>query len=156
MDLFLDQTPELAHVMTGDDWYTPPEIFTAMGLRFDLDVCAPIGGVPWIPADRHYSLIDDCLQQPWTGRVWMNPPYSNPSPFVERFLAHGNGVCLVPFSKSNWCLSIWRSSCRIVFLNPNLKFVRKGCRQSIFFQVFLVAIGDPSNTEAIARLGRVR
>lgn len=26
----------------ADDWYTPPWIFDQLGLRFDLDVCAPV------------------------------------------------------------------------------------------------------------------
>lgn len=37
------------------EWYTPPEIFDALGLRFDLDPAAPPGGVPWVPATRHLS-----------------------------------------------------------------------------------------------------
>jgi hypothetical protein len=28
------------------EWYTPPEIFEALGLTFDLDPCAPPGGLP--------------------------------------------------------------------------------------------------------------
>jgi hypothetical protein len=28
----------------SDEWYTPKYIFDALGLRFDLDVAAPVGG----------------------------------------------------------------------------------------------------------------
>ena len=38
--------------VTSDDVYSPPHVFERLGLTFDLDVCAPKGGLPWIPAKR--------------------------------------------------------------------------------------------------------
>lgn len=32
----------------SDDWYTPPSIFEALGLTFDLDPCSP-GEGHWVP-----------------------------------------------------------------------------------------------------------
>ena len=29
------------------------------------------------------------------GRVWLNPPYSNPKPFIKKLAEHGNGIALV-------------------------------------------------------------
>lgn len=55
--------------LTKDDYYTPREVFERLGLTFDLDVCAPPGGVPWVPARRYYTTADDGLSQPWFGRV---------------------------------------------------------------------------------------
>ena len=57
-------------------WYTPPSIFELLNIEFDLDVCAPQGGVPWIPAKDYFALPTDGLSQPWVGKVWCNPPYS--------------------------------------------------------------------------------
>jgi len=38
------------------EWYTPPSIFEALGLSFDLDPCSPGKEVvPWIPARTHYK-----------------------------------------------------------------------------------------------------
>jgi hypothetical protein len=74
---------------TSDDHYTPAWIFETLDLTFDLDVAAPPGGIPWIPARRYYTMEDDGLAQPWNGLVWMNPPYSNATPWVNRFLEHG-------------------------------------------------------------------
>jgi hypothetical protein len=51
---------------TPVDWYTPPEIFTALGLEFDLDPCAPPRpAASWIPANVRYSLPQDGLALPW-------------------------------------------------------------------------------------------
>jgi hypothetical protein len=54
------------------EWFTPPHIFAKLLLTFDLDPCAPAGGVPWIPARRHFSIEDDGLAQEWHGRVWLS------------------------------------------------------------------------------------
>lgn len=45
---------------TSAEWYTPPSIFEALGLRFDLDPASPEAGpVPWVPADRFMSPTDN-------------------------------------------------------------------------------------------------
>ena len=51
------------------EWYTPPEIFAALKLTFDLDPGIPVP-VPalWVPAKRIYTHEDDGLAQP--GMVW--------------------------------------------------------------------------------------
>lgn len=53
--------------LTSDDYYTPAWVFERMGIEFDLDVCAPPGGIPWIPAKRYYTQADDGLVAPWGG-----------------------------------------------------------------------------------------
>jgi hypothetical protein len=86
-----------------DERYTPRVVFDALGLTFDLDVAAPPGGVPWIPAARYYTADDDGLAQPWTGRVWCNPPFSDAGPWADRFADHRDGVILFPFNvNASW------------------------------------------------------
>ena len=81
-------------VVTSDDCYTPRWVFDAIGLRFDLDVAAPVGG-PWhVPCDRYYTAEDDGLAQPWDGLVWCNPPYSNYLPWAEKWATHTRGVLM--------------------------------------------------------------
>ena len=58
----------------SDEWYTPPEIFHALGERFDLDPCSP-GAGHWVPADKFYTKLHDGLKQPWDGFVFVNPPF---------------------------------------------------------------------------------
>src|SRR5262249_4266353 len=40
------------------DWYTPPEIFKALRLVFDLDPCSP-GRDHWVPGKKIYTIDDD-------------------------------------------------------------------------------------------------
>jgi hypothetical protein len=145
--------------LTSDDCYTPPVVFESMGIEFDLDVCAPPGGVPWIPAKRYFTQEDDGATQPWEGRVWMNPPYSDIWPWVRRFAAHKNGVALLPCAKSKWLNFIWeladavavgRNGGEIVFVSPG---TNKPMR--IFYPIIFAAFGDEC-VEAIGRLGVVR
>lgn len=86
---------DLWHVPDSDDWYTPPWVFEGLGLRFDLDVASPPGGLDWIPADRFYDENDDGLAQPWHGLVWCNPPYSSPAAWCDKWSGHARGLILV-------------------------------------------------------------
>jgi hypothetical protein len=143
---------------TSDDYYTPPFVFESLGLEFDMDVCAPAGGVPWLPAKRSLSIIEDGLVTPWEGRVWCNPPYSYPNPWINKFIDHGNGICLVQSSKALWWIRLWNEAGAIVALPPNIKFVTgKGQSKGIFMPVVLAAMGS-ENIEALraSGLGRLR
>lgn len=137
--------------MTKDDYYTPAFVFERMGLTFELDVAAPPGGVPWIPADRFYTQEDDGLAQPWTGRVWMNPPYSAATAWVTKFIEHGHGVCLVGHAKSAWHPLLWKAADGVCVPDVYFNFVGG----SVFMPVWFAAFGDEC-VEALTRLGRVR
>jgi hypothetical protein len=143
---------------TSDDYYTPPFIFEALGIAFDIDVCAPPQGVPWIPADRSIDIIEDGLATDWYGRVWINPPYSNPGPWLKKLAKHGNGFALVPASKSQWFIDLWDQATGITILPPNLKFVRaSGESAPIFMPCVLVAYGiDNAKFLVDSGLGKVR
>ena len=123
-----------------------------MGIKFDLDVASPIGGVPWTPAKRSLSHIEDGLKTEWKGRVWMNPPFSKAAPWVKKFNEHRNGVALLPFSKSKWFDFVWASDALIVALPAMLKFVKEGKNHAIFMPCFLAAHGDVCK-RAIQRVG---
>lgn len=85
-----------ASVGASVEWYTPPWLFERLGLTFDLDPCAPPGGLPWIPARQFYSRPDDGLVLPWQGCVWCNPPYGRETGrWMDAMQAHGHGVGLV-------------------------------------------------------------
>lgn len=127
----------------GDEWYTPDFVFDRLGLQFDIDVCAPKGGISRIPAKQSFDIEINGLIQKWIGLVWMNPPYSKPSPWIDKWLEHGNGVALLPTSKAKWTIKLWESPAQVVLLEPNLKFeLPDGSKKQIFMQCWLWAIGD--------------
>lgn len=137
---------------TSDDYYTPRHVFDRLGLRFDLDVASPPGGSPWVPADHYLTIEDDGLACKWHGRVWMNPPYSRPGPWVARFIEHGHGVALLPWMKSDWCWQLWRTDAAVAMDDRGAWNFTGG---SIYSPVFFAAFGDEC-VEAIGQLGRVR
>lgn len=140
--------------LTSDDYYTLAWVFETMAITFDLDVAAPPGGIPWIPAVRYYTKADDGLTAPWTGRVWMNPPWSQSTPWVHRFIDHHRGVALLPVSKARWFDQLWEDADAIVMPRAGGQW-KFASNRSVQFAVFFAAYG-PECVDAISRLGRVR
>lgn len=107
------------------EWYTPPHIFRALGVEFDLDPCSPPGGLPWVPAQRALSIEDDGLRQRWNGRVWLNPPYGKETgAWVEKLSHHGDGIALV-FARTDtaWFQAHVPYASRLCFIRGRLAFV---------------------------------
>ena len=141
----------------NNEYYTPPHIFEALGLEFDLDPCSPEQG-SHVPAKQCYSLPFDGLAAPWFGLVWVNPPYSEVKPWVNKWLEHKNGFLLVPGAKSNWRLDLWNHPDTVLSLTKPPKFIRPdGTAAQIMYPVDLWAIGDVA-IEALRHsgLGRMR
>lgn len=129
------------------EWYTPPGIFDALGLTFDLDPCAPPGGLPWIPAARFLSVEDDGLSAPWEGRVWLNPPYGqHTAAWMRRLAAHGDGVALVfARTETSWWHETVPSASALAFIHGRLTFVdreRASSRYNAGAPSALVAFGE--------------
>lgn len=140
------------------EWYTPPHIFAALALRFDVDPASPVGGpLPWIPADTFYSVRDDGLAQPWRGRVWLNPPYG---PGIDRWLArleeHGSGVALVPVRvESAWGQRALRAADVVCFVAGRIRFIRRDGTRSAdpTFGSMLLGYGDCADAVRQCNLG---
>lgn len=65
------------HSSNSADWWSPAHIVTAATTvlgEIDLGPCSNLG-TPNVPAARHYTIHDDGLSKPWSGRVYLNPPY---------------------------------------------------------------------------------
>lgn len=141
------------------EWYTPPEVFAALGLRFDLDPCAPpLPVAAWIPATRRISLPADGLAEPWDGRVWLNPPYATQTGrWVGKLAEHGHGISLT-FTRTDtpwWQAAVDRASL-VCFIAGRVEFVpgdpafRRRSRSGA--PSCLIAFGDDC-AEAIRRSG---
>jgi hypothetical protein len=145
--------------MTTNDYYTPKWLFDQMGLEFDIDVAAPKQGIPWIPAKAWFSQENDGLAQNWGGKlVWMNPPFSNTTPWVHKFMENNNGVALLVVSRSKWFAQLWDRADAVMATPADLKFERPdGNAKAISFQTFLFAMGEPSVSALHnTKLARVR
>lgn len=106
----------------GDTWLTPRWILDGLG-TFDLDPCA-CDAVPHWAAPRSFQKHDDGLSQPWSGRVFMNPPYSNTVPWLQKHREHGNGISLVPASVESqvWRSDVWKFAHAVLMLNGRTRF----------------------------------
>lgn len=153
----------------SDDWYTPPEIFAALGLRFDLDPCSP-GPGHWVPAARIYTKADDGLSQAWQGLVFMNPPFGGRGghvPWLTRFFDHGNGVAIVrAYTSSDWWHEHMHRAEVILFPSGKTKFIPspetqaaierrtgKPFRNAPGHGVVLIGMGGGVSCDALLRSG---
>lgn len=139
------------------EWYTPPGIFEALGISFDLDPCAPVGGLPWIPAHRFFSEVDDGLTQKWEGCVWLNPPYGRHTVhWMRRLAAHGDGVALVfARTETEWWNETVASASAVCFIRGRLTFVNAQRQPGAFNSgapSALVAYGETC-ADAVAACG---
>lgn len=110
-------------VALKDEWLTPPHVLQALGV-FDLDPCSPVYR-PWPTAEKHYTILDNGLVQPWNGRVWCNPPYGlEAAKWLERCAQHGNAIALI-FARTETRMffdHVWPKAQGILFLEGRLYF----------------------------------
>lgn len=138
-------------------WFTPAWLFDGLGLTFDLDVAAPPGGVPWIPAERYFTEDDDGLAQAWEGIVWCNPPYSSPTGWCHRFATHPEMALLIradlssggPYAAIAAADAMWVPDGRLEFVDGIGK--RGG---AVTFSTVLLGRGD-NVSAAMYRLAEV-
>jgi hypothetical protein len=132
-------------VSAGDEHFTPKWLFDALGVLFDLDVSAPIDLQTNVPAQNKYTSLDDGLVQPWFGNVWCNPPYSKPTPWVEKFIYHRRGIALLPMTRGKWWFNLWNEADAIMPVAHNLQFdLPNGKTKPITFNPVLFAFGAPN------------
>jgi hypothetical protein len=147
--------------MKNDEWLTPPEILQRLG-PFDLDPCAPEQAVrPWPTAAIHYSKSMDGLSRPWSGRVWLNPPFGREAvKWLRRLVEHGNGIALVPartetemFYECVWCVA---TAICFIRRRPHFHYVTgERAKANSGAPIALVAYGlDNKHALVCANLGR--
>lgn len=108
-------------VGVSQSWITPKWIIDALG-PFDLDPCAS-NPQPWPCAT--VAWVCSGLDKPWTGRVWLNPPFERyqVGKWIERLACHGNGMALLHArTEAQWFEPVWHHAKGILFLADRLYF----------------------------------
>jgi phage N-6-adenine-methyltransferase len=111
---------------SSDKWATPPELVQQLEEEFgafDLDPCCEPHTAK---APTFYT--EGGLERPWFGRVFLNPPYSNPRPWLERAIkAKQNGhtvVALLPAcTDTKWFHDAVLGHAEIRFLRGRVKWL---------------------------------
>ncbi|MBN6075773.1 phage N-6-adenine-methyltransferase [Aggregatibacter actinomycetemcomitans] len=144
-------------------WQTPKYVFNAMDrkYRFDLDACANADNAL---CPRFVTESDDITKNAtqsavkFSSRVWMNPPYSNPMPFVQAAIGlmrerDCTVVMLLPADKSTKWYRLALTAAtevidviggRINFTHPITGQEVKGNNKGSMFVIF-----DPNNQSRV-------
>ena len=117
-----------------DEWNTPKHFIDAsrevMG-DIDLDPATNPAANAVVGAKRIFTIKEDGLVQPWSGRVWMNPPYSHEkiALFVNKLVTHvltGDVTAAIVLvnntSATRWFATLHRHSDSVCFPTGRLKF----------------------------------
>jgi hypothetical protein len=141
--------------ISPDERYTPTWVFDAMDVEFDVDLAAPPGGIPYIPAKAHFSEEDDALAHDWSGLfAWCNPPYSIASTFGRKWLQEiSDGVWLGPQSHSTQYRIGLQDRSRCIWIPNEMQFTYGDSLEGIAFPVFFAGFGDRGE-QAIVNLDR--
>ena len=131
-------TVHVAYNSGENEWYTPPNIIKlvqrVMG-EIDLDPASSATANEVVGATVFYSLRDNGLEKPWTGRVWMNPPYSQPlvTEFTQKLTLHvrtgevSEAIALVNnATETNWFQEMLAVAHGVCFPKGRIRFWQPG------------------------------
>ena len=133
-----------------DMWATPQDFFDALDaeFHFTLDACAVKENAK---CEAYYTPEQDGLDQPWTGRVWCNPPYGrNVGQWVKKAhdTASGGGfvVMLLPArTDTRWFHDYIYRKTEVRFIKGRLKF--GSCQNAAPFPSMVVIFGGEHKNE---------
>lgn len=131
--------PHIARATGNHEWYTPIELVEAarkvMG-AIDLDPASCKAANETVCARRFFDKRKDGLAQAWRGRVWLNPPYEQPTigAFVDKLLkAHAAGdvpqavVLANNATETRWGQRLLVQAASVCFLSARVRFLdRRG------------------------------
>ncbi len=121
---------------TGDnEWYTPSEYIEAardvMG-TIDLDPASSDQANETVQATTYFTEADDGLTKDWRGKVWLNPPYSQPSmmQFVEKLVKEYEGKSVTEaimvthnYTETRWYQKADLASSASCFVDKRISFI---------------------------------
>jgi phage N-6-adenine-methyltransferase len=118
-----------------DEWYTDPETCARVRAALDgieLDPASCATAQRNVKASRFYTKKQNGLAQSWRARsVFLQPPYSNPAPWVAKLLAAlrsgaiTDAVVLVNNdTDTDWCQALLQAAKAVVFPRGRFSFLR--------------------------------
>ena len=129
-------TPHVARNSGNHEWYTPADIVASvrdcLGV-IDLDPASSAVAQAIVQASRYFTIDDDGLAQPWSGRVFLNPPYARDviGPFITKLTGHiddrevTEAVVLTNNSTDTaWCDALWARASAVAFPDARVRFLR--------------------------------
>jgi len=158
-----------AVAVDSDVELTPPEVFGPVlaALRadaFTLDPCSH--SLALVPARHRIVPPDDGLAADWSrwpGLAWVNGPYSDIGPWLERCWRYGSMVgCIavalvkVDTATSWWRRFVWAAAEAVLFLHERVRFIKPdaGERSGAKWPSALVFYGARNGVAALhGRLG---
>jgi len=129
-----------------DEWYTPDDLFDRLAEKygpFDLDAAASALNSK---CPKFYTVEDDSLSQPWSGRVWCNPPYRNLIDWVTkayREVTEGEAdrvVLLLPGHTATKWFHFALEHGKVEFIEGKVKF---GGASGVPFWGSVIVVFDP-------------
>lgn len=120
---------------TGEnEWYTPDEYLTAardvLG-GIDLDPASSDAAQEKVRAKSYFTKEDDGLSQEWAGRVWLNPPYSQPhiadfvAKLVKEYTAENTSAAILlthNYTDTTWFHQAAGAANAICFTRGRIRF----------------------------------
>ena len=98
-------------------------------LDIDLDPASCEEANKIVKASKYYSLEVDGLSQSWTGNIWLNPPFSQVSKFIDKLLDSDINQAIVLVNnatETGWFKQIATHASAIVFHTGRLRFMKPG------------------------------
>lgn len=155
-----------------DEYYTPDYILEparrVLG-RIDLDPASCAAANTVVKATTYLNKQNDGLQPkiPWLGNVWLNPPYSNPLPWIEKLLAEYEAgrltAALVLVNTANspqWARLLWQSEGIVCLLSRRIKFWRVDGPEGKGFDrdqmIFYIGRDQPKFCDVFGEFGAIR
>ena len=127
--------PHVSNNSGENEWYTPYEFIEAALLTMgsiDLDPASSELGNKTVKATEFYTAKNNGLTKPWTGNVWLNPPYAQPliSQFCDKLAlelsAINQAIVLINnATETKWFQGIAELSSSICFPSSRIKFIDK-------------------------------